>query len=367
MKKDSIKRLVALLLCLSLAVGSVTYRPQKANAVALTSTAAVVAIVASVMTACGVTYWAATQEDAVTYLSGKIDSYLNTLTDTYSSLFDWLGISSLSDAFNILNGGTLSVPSTVANKILGFVNWFNTTEGIVSNGSAILNTSITDAENNYFRGSVTYAYNSQGMRINYNIYSSVSGRKGQYTLYVPISGLVNGADYFATRSVVDSSLTFSYSLRGSSTSSKKTIVYDTDQSIGTLSFIDSVDTCILYLESSSLEENPSIGYVTINFTPGTFSGDMTRVIPSDNVAIPETLTEGQTLDILTTAVISENDTQEQACEAVLTEIVSTDGLTSTSSTETPAPNLWGWLEDMLDDLTGIVSDIYTELVTLPAT
>lgn len=115
-----------------------TYRPQKAEAVALTTTAAVVALVASVMTACGVTYWAATQEDAVDYLGGKLQTYIGTLAGGYSSLLDWLGINSIQDAFAIMNGGVLSVPSIVANKILDFVSWFNQEVGVSSGGKLLV-------------------------------------------------------------------------------------------------------------------------------------------------------------------------------------------------------------------------------------
>ena len=135
--KDGIRKALAFLLCFSLVFGSVVYRPQRAEAVGLTASAIIVSGIVAVMAACGVTIAAQTDTGITDYITDKLDDYFQTLSSVPESILDWLELESPVYVFTVLTSGQLRFTRPVANKILDFVRWFNTDQGVQSGGETV--------------------------------------------------------------------------------------------------------------------------------------------------------------------------------------------------------------------------------------
>ena len=112
--KDGIKKALSFLLCLSLLIGAVSYRPQRTDAVGLTASAIIVSGIVAVMAACGVTIAAQTESGITDYITDKLDDYFQTLATVPQSILDWLELESPVDVFTVLTSGQLRFTRPVA-------------------------------------------------------------------------------------------------------------------------------------------------------------------------------------------------------------------------------------------------------------
>lgn len=366
------RRFIAYALAVAVLIGASVYKPQRVDAVALTSTAAVVALVASVMTACGVTYWASTQEDAVSYLGGKIEEYIGTLSETYSSLLEWLGINTISDAFSVLNGGILRVPTTIANKILEFVSWYNEEENVESGGESITNAS-------YYPVTVTLPTGATGVLTAQYISANV--------LYVHLSGYSQGNGQIVISSSVPLSRNDTTTMQVMSATDANFVNYLWDYQIfddnnvssreglapgNSVSLTTTVANGHLGLILNPLVKTGVSGdlYFQVTLTQGSLQQNAATVIvePSDSVVVPPALEQGESLIITTTAPITQGDSNEEACQAILDTVISQDGLSSSSDTEVEAtiPSAWQWLFDLVHGLGETLTNIYDLIRGIPS-
>lgn len=342
--------------------------PQRARAVALT--ASVVASVAAIMTACGVSYWAATQTDAIEYLGGKIDDYLGSLETVPQSYEDWLGIDAASQLFEVVAGGVMRFSSGVANKVLDFVRWFNEQEGVVSGGSAV----------GELGGLGAYSFEDQGVSGTVSL-----SYADDDTIIFTLTNVCGTSSYYAGRPrgiVFDDAvatgrvtatlvaLSSSYERKfyvGMSEGLYSKTVYDIPASVGSSS------TAIV----SGSENHLCLGfYVVERPWSGTFalriSGDAGDIIsppaayitPSATVAVPEDLTDDESFNVAPSVPLTQGMTVDQAADAVLDGVASEDGLTTDGETVEGAAAGWGWLADLLERIREAVQG--TQEQTAPA-
>lgn len=354
------KRILPVVVCFAIMLSAFAYRPQKVEAVALTSTA-VIASVAAIMTACGVSYWANTQQDAISYLGGKIDDYLDTLSNTELTYEDWLGISDNTSLFTVIGNGILSFGSSVANKILEFVRWFNQEESITSGGQSVgefgQNIEITQTYNN----AANYQYKCEvvdnKLNFTYNFAGNYYASGTYYLVSIPRS--VVDTDYVKI-TLTSINLRFNnqaqtaitFRTYGATSTGQYQNNYGDRYTLNT-SHTYSISKAIPYINLSLPVNNyqsSNSSYLTGTFTlqlDGALfcEEDKAVVTPSASVAVPNAISDGQTLDVTTNANISQGDNAEDATSAILGTVTDVGGLTSTndvSGQAVPSESIWLW-------------------------
>lgn len=290
-------------------------------------------------------------------------------------LLDWLGINSIQDAFAIMNGGVLSVPSIVANKILDFVSWFNQEVGVSSGGQAVgeidggyavlgsnidgkiaLSSVVTEGSDRYY----TFTFN--------NVHCIENNSYGFFWLVIPIS---TTSATFSLR-IMSMTITNNYPNCGmgkgliSSITTYKTLNKSfTSGAWADISMSSGYDS--VYLVGRTFSNSSINGNVEL-LVPTQYSSSVVSAIvtPSTSVSVPPVLEEEQSILITTSAEIADTDSQEEACEAILDSVTSQDGLTATNTVQAGASASWGWLSDILDSIYEVLFDIYYGITSIPS-
>lgn len=339
---------------------NVVAAPQRARAVAVT--ASVVASVAAIMTACGVTYWAASQTDAIDYLGGRIDAYLGSLETVPQSYEDWLGIDAASQLFEVTANGAMRFGSGVANKILAFVRSFNQSEGVVSGGTPVVDARYTQTVESVGvppAGSVGASFfDSSTISLVYSECKDVNGG-ADYGCAVGLPAesvrvYVAYAEY--GRYAFDTARRFYVSVGGNP---------DGQLSMSQGSYVDisgNIGDQVLFL--ADLGQHISNGHFRLEFRGASFVEDKARVTPSDAVSVPEDLAEDSAYDVAPSVPLTQGMTVDQASDAVLSGVASEDGLTAEGDAAEGAVAGWGWLADLLERIREAVQG--TQEQTAPA-
>lgn len=347
------KRILPVVVCCAIILSAFAYRPQKVEAVAL-STTAVVASVAAIMTACGVSYWANTQQDAISYLAGQIDDYLDTLSNTEMTYDEWLGISYNTSLFTVIGNGILSFGSSVANKILEFVRWFNQEESVVSNGQPVgqLGQNISFQNGHYgFDGTYSSSVNGSLLSVAMDGYLYedsmvyVGSISSLSSFSFPLSVTVAGWD---DDGQVTSSIFFLSADQGGYYYLLDNLhYYDNGTHNITISAIPS-DAAYIGFGSAGYSTNSDWDYTgttTFSFSAGLSTPSTAVVTPSASVSVPNAIAVGQTLDVTTNANITQGASVEDASSAILGTVADAGGLSSTNDVAgeaVPSESVWLW-------------------------
>lgn len=372
MRSSVYNRAASFLICVAFLLSVTFVKPQKAEAVALTSTA-VVASVAAIMTACGVTYWAHTQQDAIDYLGDKIDDYLATLSQNTITYEEWLGISGTERLFTVISNGVLSFGSSVANKILDFIRWFNTNEGIQSGGQIVGELGgpiqLTVIKNNIYGtqnisvdtfGSVIMTFDDQGGNLN-----SAGGVNYTNRLYIPTSSLPSSLNVkLSSMSLYRGSNRLSSILfsMGFVSSTSELTGASLSWSVNTVRTFNNTDNLsYFYIQvPTGWKNNLLDGTLKLEFEGATLVNPDTVVVnPSYSVSVPNSVAVGQTLDVTTNANIIQGASVEDATSAILDTVVTAGGLSSTnevSGEAVPSESFWLW-----DAITSLPATIANEI------
>lgn len=368
MRSSVYKRAASLLICVAFLLSVTFVKPQKAEAVALTSTA-VVAAVAAVMTACGVTYWANTQQDAISYLGGKIDDYLDTLSNNEMTYEEWLGLNGATSLFTVISNGVLSFGTTVANKILDFISWFNQEENVVSNGQAVgvkgaaISGIVLSHEYGTVFGSENFTYNGNTITCNFTSRAGAGTR-----IYIPISSIgTANLNVTCTLANYNNSLQMEAGLvpgTAYTTGSLKSVNVGTTW---TYNYQSNYNYIYLGLHPSSSSQYACTGTATFKISGSSLStSDKVLVTPSSSVSVPEALDVGQTLDITTNANISQGASVEDASSAILDTVVTAGGLSSTNDVggeAVPSESVWLWnaITSLPETIASALKDVLLEI------
>lgn len=349
---------VALLLNLAVA-------PQRARAVAVT--AAVAASAAAILTACGVSYWAATQTDAIDYIAGKIDDYLDSIDETGTSYEDWLEISGTSQLFEVVSGGVMRFTSGVANKLLDFCRWLQQDEDIESGGEAVGDTggSINFATQMWgagdgSRGEVRALSNSL-IEVSFFLWRSGYGSTPQFGVLIPVSS--SNCVVTSQSTIPSTAFTASYRDSLAMLNPNKSISEGMALSLssGGQSYIQ---ISISATPSPGLESGKSgTAYFSITEQDGLVTDPIAVITPSDFVNIPSAIDSDALFAVKPSVDLASGDSVDDAADAILDGITSEDGLSSEVE-DTPGTS-WGWLYTLLSNIAATigagVSDIKDKL------
>ncbi len=368
------KRVVSLALCLSLLIGAVTVKPQKTDAVIL-ETASVVAAVAVIMTACGITYWANSQTDAINYIGGKIDEYLQTLEEPPATYEDWLDLHDGGALFEVLNGGIMRFGSAVANKILDFVHWLVEDEDITSNGEVVQAGGIAfnvvvspDLEGRYTGTFDAKFVQDNILRVqfdNFKLQATGSEPSNYIAVIFTYPEYLSGKITFET---VESQVTGQlYSVGTRAYNSSDPSVYKRGSSSNEYTFAlgaVTIPTTVNNYNTIEIRYSPNHNYVVDGYIEYRIVSNQTAtaytntITPSENVSIPS-IGESESIDILPSVSLVAGDSVETASDVILEGVTSEQGLTST--VEEDASGGDGSLSGVL----AVLQQIYDFVVGIP--
>lgn len=348
------RRILSLVLIISLLI-SAAVRPQRAGAVVAT-TAAVAASAAAILTACGVSYWAATQTDAIDYIGSKIGDYLASIDEPDISYEEWLEIDGTSQLFDVVAGGVMRFGAGVANKLLDFCRWLQDDEGIESGGETvgdlgILSTVVIPSYATLNGSIIATVVSSDEIYYSFNT-SAVSPRTAQ--MYIPVepdknytivvdelndnTNTVKQIHYSAV-----SSPNSMPSVIGRSIVIGKEYTVNADASQSWLYIYFSVDNNV----------NDFDAYITIDGAQ-LKSDDKAVITPSEFVNIPSDIDSDAVFAVKPSVSLSSGDTVDDATETILEGITSEEGLSS--AVEDTPDTSWGWLYTLLVNIAEAITD-----------
>lgn len=350
------RRILSLVLVLSLLIGA-AMRPQRVDAVVATS-AAVAASAAAILTACGVSYWAVSQTDAIDYITGKIDDYLDSIDETGTTYEDWLEISSTSQLFEVVSGGVLRFASGVANKLIDFAGWFIDDEGIESGGEPVgdkiieAGYDISYSGTEFVGGFTVDVISDNILRVQLDgfEYDGLSNGTSYLNIVIPakaqsgvISIVVSDVDNMTSTSLRTSTGKWSISngdVRNSKiTDGTATIAIVTGNYVGQ----PKTGSCIL-----TLGDNANLNI-----------DELALITPSDSVSIPAQVEDGGSFDVATSVSIPVGASVDSSTDIILDGITSEYGLSSEQA-ELPAVG-WGWLQILIQNLIDIVDSGFSDI------
>lgn len=352
------RRIISMFLALSLLAGT-TMRPQRANAVAVTATV-VAASAAAILTACGVSYWAATQTDAVDYISGKLEDYLSSI-EVEETPAEWLEVSASSQPFTVIAGGALRFSSAVANKLLGFVRWFQQEEGLESGGEAVSNAVSVPITSYLGRGSgegssiTATALSESIVSVEYTLWRANYGSSCSGYFYIPVDTTITS---FTVTCKKTASGGFGVSMYANAT--EQNFATNKVLSDGASITVNNSGKGYLFV---CVDATPSPGLSNaitdntlfeISNTDDLLTPATAIVTPSAMVNIPADIEEGATFDLTTSADIASADDVDSAAEAIIDGVTSEDGLTSTVNESSGTS--WGWLYTLLVNIGEAITD-----------
>lgn len=350
------RRIISLLLVLSLLIGAAV-RPQRAGAVVAT-TAAVAASAAAILTACGVTYWAASQTDAIDYIAGKIDEYLSSIDEPDITYEQWLDIGSTSQLFEVAAGGVMRFGAGVANKLLDFCRWLQNDEGIESGGQDVQDvsniyqgfanqplakTSTSSTTVDRFAGSYVAASQS---------YNPDDGYKYVIAIDDISSGLIYCATYGNSGLMLLSRNYFIGTLYSGTSSNFRGSGFYSFLSNGyqkaNLSF-NSQLAPITYNHYNTEQEALAALIYAVDYEE-----QSVRITPSDFVNIPAAIDSDTVFAVKPSVDLASGDSVDDATDAILDGITSEDGLSSVVD-DTPDTS-FGWLYNLLVNIAEAITD-----------
>lgn len=377
MKQSFLRRVLSVLLCVSLLLGVSVVRSQKAEAFAIS--ASLVASVIMIMTACGVTFWASTQGDAESYISQKLGEFLDQLNPSPASVLDWLGIDDLGQLFVVLSGGIVRFDSNVANPILSFVRWFNQSEGVTSDGSSVDNAvpiAFTETITDSYTGTVSAEIiDANRLRFNLSEFAQTSGTPAFYVLNLGAIGAIGTRYQISVDNAVlswqDGSshncYVKTYSADSASYLRPNSSYMSRVSEHPTLSFTPSSGSPCLCICLRQDSYSYLSGFVDFLFNaPLLLSPSTAAVSPSDSVAVPEDVDQGESFDVAPSVPLTEGMSVEDASSEIFDGVTSADGLTSTGeAVEPPALDLSGILE-ILGSILNAILAIPGHIAALPS-
>lgn len=363
-RNDFLRRFVALFLCLSLVLGSVALRPQKVDALALEAT--VVAAVAVMLTACGMTYWASNKSDATEYLGREIDEYLQTLEDPPLTYEDWLDLHDGGALFDVLNNGIMIFGAAVANKLLSFCRWFVADNGVTGGGD-----SVVSYPGEWVGQPIPKIANNSSDLYN-NGYTAAIGADG--TTHVCFGALDDG-EVYCVAYLYNNKYYFKLASEARVGVRIGSLVRDGNSYYGTSGVSSMTSGNGGYFLAPS--DTVNLG-ATINCPIAESESDAIRIVmeaalggiepatiitPSSTVSIPPDLAEDGTIDVKPSVALNAGVSVDVASDAILTGITSEGGLTAT--VDVPLSGIEGFLSDILGVLEDIklgLSSLYSDVV-----
>lgn len=377
------RRIVSFCLIFAIILNVTLWRPQKTDAVAITSATVVIAAVATILTACGINYWANSDDSAVTYLNDKLQDYLSS-NNLPLDLLSWLGLSNTRHIFRVVSGGSLSYNSSVANKILAFARWLIGVEGLEPGGSPV-EIGGSDVVYGAYQeqnlvGSVTYSMTSSNdIVLNFVSWGRLKDTAvtAYYSVGIPV--VVQGKTIEVNLSAYDGAPGFNWALNRGDTPDQalKGIwgsgYYSRYPSTTTKTFgMYSSKFLIVRIDAPSKESrlNGSITIRVSNHDDLDFgSNDVIKLTPSSGLACPQDIDSGYALSVTTSAPILTGYNADDVAQSVLDTIASTNGLDASSATDVDVnspPVAWVWLDSLIGDIGDILSDIYQTVIGIPS-
>lgn len=354
------RRIISLVLVFSLLAGA-TLRPQRANAVAVTATV-VAASAAAILTACGVTYWAASQTDAINFIAGKIDDYLTSIEEPEVTYEEWLEIDGTSQLFEVVSGGVMRFTSGVANKLLDFCRWFQNDEEIESGGETIVDspslqvTAYTYSSGATVRGTISASIRGDIITIVMNNYLVARNDNVNINMLMP-SSIADGDKVTVTATYNDvqgngllkwflftQEYADSYTFYGAPFYPNVGSSVDTTLSNGYRYLTLSISTAGEYHTGTIQARISADEPITSNVI----------ITPSDFVNVPADIASASTFDVSPSVALSEGDSVEDAVQSILDGITSEDGLSS--EVEETQETTWGWLYTLLVNIGEAITD-----------
>lgn len=354
------RRILSLVLVLSLLIGTAV-RPQRADAVVAT-TAAVAASAAAILTACGVSYWAASQTDAVNYIAGKIDDYLASIDEPEITYEEWLEIGSPSQLFEVVSSGVMRFTSGVANKLLDFCRWLQNDEGIESDGDPVVDaqslqvTAYTYSSGATVRGSISAFIRGDIITIYMDDFLCARENNVNINMLMPDS-IVDGdtVTFTSIYNDVQSGGLLKWFLLTSQ--------YSDDFTFNGANFYPNVGSSVDTTVRNGWRYLTLSLYTSGEYHTGTIQAKITAdapitsnviITPSDFVNVPADIASASTFDVSPSVALSEGDSVDDAAQSILDGITSEDGLSS--AVEETQETTWGWLYTLLVNIANAISD-----------
>lgn len=364
-KNVVLRRVVSFMLCFALLFGAFAYRPQKANAIALTSTTASLVFITTFLASCGITVYSNNFEEITAYIDHMIATYIYNTEGQSIPFLEWIGVNSIEDAFSYMSDGVFSIPKIIANKLLGFARYFVQHNELVPDGDPVESTSSSISLNQNVYGiehsgifqCKTIALNTIEVFYNGLKAGPNTGFGGNVYLDVDIPCLDN---YAYSISCIETTYVGSFTDNNHAW-----------KGIGTGLLFEGVtngDTLTLSFQVRAVSNQEKMGYadLVINFGEDIYPVIDFSFTPTSQLSVPSDLIGDEIYSLTTNASIPTNASSVDVLNYVADQICDT-GLSVESTIGVPVDSAWIWLSNLLDNVVDTLTDIKQTILSIPST